>query len=465
MLKNDGAEVAVVETDSIACSAGIIPGDIIVSINNNKVHDTIDFMFYKDEEALDLLIIRNSKKIKFKLILEEGKDIGIEIKPFRIRTCTNKCIFCFVGQLPKGLRKTLYIKDEDYRMSFLYGNYVTLTNLSAADKKRIVEQRLSPIYISVHSTNKAIRNMILGNPRAQDVLKELSFFKANKIKMHCQIVLCPGINDGKELINTIRDLYRFYPYVLSIAVVPVGLTAHRKTASRVKPFDKDDALQALEIIDSFQNRFNKKHGDTLVYGADELYIKAGAKFPPLREYGDLPQLENGVGMVPLFKHQAQSLTIKKLRDQQLLSDKNGLVKKQFITFTGLSFYPYLKRFTDKLSGGEGLNISTIAVENNFFGKTVTVTGLLTGRDVIRAMSDKLDHDFAFTRKRQKPSAGPSDSAVLLIPDIVLRDGEEVFLDGLAPRDIEETLNMEVRVIEATPAGLINGILKGMGAAV
>lgn len=457
MLKNNGAEVAVVEPDSIACSAGLLPGDVIVSINNNTVHDTIDFMFYKDEEALDLTVIRNSKKIKFKLALEEGKDIGLEIKPFKIRTCTNKCIFCFVGQLPKGLRKTLYIKDEDYRMSFLYGNYVTLTNLSPADKKRIVEQRLSPIYVSVHSTNKTIRNMILGNPKAHDVLKEISFFKENKIKMHCQIVLCSGINDGKELMNTIRDLYRFYPYVLSIAVVPVGLTAHRKTASMVKPFDRENALQALAIIDSFQNRFNKKHGDTLVYGADELYIKAGTRFPPLREYGDLPQLENGVGMVPLFKHQAQALTAKKLQEQHLLSDKKRLAKKQFITFTGLSFYPYLKKFTDRLTGNEGLNITAIAVENNFFGKTVTVTGLLTGRDIIRALSDKLDHDFVFSKKPQKPSAGPADRPVLLIPDIVLRDGEEVFLDGLAPGDIEETLNIEVRVIEATPAGLIKGI--------
>lgn len=460
MLKNNGAEVAVITPDSIAGSVGILPGDIIVSINNNKVQDTIDFMFYKDEEALDITVIRDSKKVKFKLILEEGKDIGIEITPFKIRTCTNKCIFCFVGQLPKGLRKTLYIKDEDYRMSFLYGNYVTLTNLSAADKKRIVEQRLSPIYVSVHSTNKSIRNMILGNPKAHDVLKELSFFKKNKIKMHCQIVLCPGINDGKELINTIRELYRFYPYVLSIAVVPVGLTAHRKTASIVKPFGKENALQALGIIDSFQNRFNKKHGDSLVYGADELYIKAEAKFPPLSEYGDLPQLENGVGMVPLFKHQAQSITAKKLQEQLLLPHNKGLAKKQFMTFTGLSFYPYLKKFTDRLAGNEGLNISAIAVENNFFGKTVTVTGLLTGRDVIRALSDKLDHDFAFTKKTQKPS----DRTVLLIPDIVLRDGEEVFLDGLSPRDIEETLNIEVRVIEATPTGLINGLTKGMESA-
>lgn len=301
--------------------------------------------------------------------------------------------------------------------------------------------------------------MILGNPKANDVLKELSFFKENKIKMHCQIVLCPGINDGKELINTIRDLYSFYPYVLSIAVVPVGLTSHRKTASKVKPFDKDNALQALAIIDSFQNRFNKKHGDSLVYGADELYIKAGAKFPPLREYGDLPQLENGVGMVPLFKHQAQSITVKKLQEQQLSSENKGLEKKQFMTFTGLSFYPYLKKFTDRLAGSEGLKINTIAVENNFFGKSVTVTGLLTGRDVIRTLSDTLGHDFSFSKKIHKSS----DRPVLLIPDIVLRDGEELFLDNLSPKDIEETLNIETRVIEATPAGLITGMMKSMEA--
>ncbi|MBI5203683.1 MAG: DUF512 domain-containing protein, partial [Nitrospirae bacterium] len=353
---------------------------------------------------------------------------GITLKPFKIKRCTNNCIFCFVSQLPKGLRKSLYIKDEDYRMSFLYGNYVTLTNLSAQDKKRIAQQRLGPLYISVHSTNKAIRNALLGNPKAGDVLKELKFLKENKIRMHVQIVLCPGYNDDKELQRTIRDLYGFYPYVSSIAVVPVGITMHRK--SRLIGVEKEDALRALDIIDSFQKRFRKKHGVSVVYGADELYIKGGVNFPALSEYGELPQIENGVGMVPLFISQA-----KKIKAPQ-----NPEKKKTSLTFTGTSFYPYLKKITDRLLEKEGININVIPVENTFFGKAITVTGLLTGRDVIRELSDKTDgHE------------------CLLIPDVVFRDGEDVFLDDISKKDVEDALGIKVKVIESAPEGIMKGM--------
>lgn len=455
MHKSTGAEIESVRPGSPACLSGIVSGDIVETVNGNKIHDAIDCMFYGNVNELDISLRRCEKKLSFKLLKQEGQDIGIEIKPFKIKTCTNKCIFCFVSQLPKGLRKTLYIKDEDYRMSFLYGNYVTLTNLTPQDKKRIIEQRLSPIYISVHSTNTAVRNMILGNPKAPDVLKEIGFFKGNKIRMHCQVVMCPGINDGKELQRTIRDLYGFYPYILSAAVVPVGLTAHRKGDSRMRPVTKDDALHAIEIIDSFQKRFRKKHGDPIVYGADELYIKAEVNFPPLNEYGDLPQLENGIGMVPLFTAQARSLTARRLRDKTRLSVPADIPRKRFITFTGMSFYPYLKKFTDRLIEKEGINLTAVPVENNFFGKSVTVTGLLTGRDIIKAVSDKTDAGgIAPYGKSHEASKG---SPTLLIPDIVLRTGDKVFLDDLSVKDISDALSANVRVIESTPAGLIEGI--------
>lgn len=454
MHKNHGAEIELVKPGSPAYTAGIAPGDVITSINGHGVQDTIDFMFYANEDELNISLRRKDKKLSFKILKKEGQDIGIEIKPFRIKTCTNRCIFCFVNQLPKGLRRTLYIKDEDYRMSFLYGNYVTLTNLTPQDRKRIIEQRLSPIYISVHSTNRAVRNMILGNSKASDVLKEINFFKENRIRMHCQVVLCPGINDGRELQHTIRGLYGFYPYVLSIAIVPVGLTAHRRTESNLRPVTKDDAVHTIELIDSFQKRFKKKHGDSIIYGADELYIKAGAEFPPLREYGDLPQLENGVGMVPLFLSQARSLTTKRLQDRDRLPGKADLSKKRFITFTGLSFYPYLKKLTDRLIEKEGINITPVAVENNFFGKSVTVTGLLTGRDVIKTFLDRADIHSIETSKR---SQAPSQKPVLLIPDIVLRAADKVFLDNLSIKDIEDALSIDVRVVDPTPAGLFEGI--------
>lgn len=437
MYKNTGAEVEGVKPDSLAYDAGIRAGDIIVSINGHRVNDIIDFMFHGDEKDLDMVVRRKGRRLSFKLHIDEGKDTGLEIKPFKIRTCTNRCIFCFVSQLPKGLRKTLYIKDEDYRMSFLYGNFITLTNLTQEDKRRIIQQRLSPLYISVHSTNRSVRNSILGNPKAADVLKEIKIFKDNKIKMHCQVVLCPDINDGKELQRTIRDLYRFYPYVSSIAVVPVGLTAHRRHNTSLRPVEKEDATRALELIDTFQKRFKKKHGDPIVYGADELYIKAEVPFPPLREYGDLPQIENGVGMVPLFMSEARAALSRGLRVD---------TTNRFITFTGISFYPYLRRFIDKLVERERADITVIPVENSLFGSSVTVTGLLTGRDVIKTLSGKIDEH-----------AGSSDRPILLIPDSVLRSGDGIFLDNISPQDVEATLGIKVRVIEATPAGLIKGL--------
>lgn len=428
MHKDNGAEIEKVIPDGIASSAGIAAGDVITSINGHRVNDIIDYMFHRNDGELNIAVMRKDRRLSFKLSAAEGQDIGIEIRPFKIKVCSNKCVFCFVSQLPKGLRRTLYIKDEDYRMSFLYGNYVTLTNLSPQDKKRIVQQRLSPLYVSVHTTNKALRNEMLGNQKAADILKELVYFKEHKIKMHTQIVMCPGYNDGKELERTIRDLYKFYPYISSIAVVPVGLTGHRRHGQKMKLPDKEDALRALELIDTFQKRFRKKHGDTIVYGSDELYIKAEASFPPLAGYGDLPQLENGVGMVPLFNHQAKKMKV---------PVASG--KKRFVTFTGTSFYPYLSKYIERVSRG-GIDIEAVPVENNFFGTSVTVTGLLTGRDIVRSLSGSIRKD-----------------DILLIPDVTMREGDELFLDDVSRQDVEDVLGAKAIVIESTPKGILDAI--------
>lgn len=428
MHKDNGAEIEKVIPDSIASSAGIAAGDVITSINGHRVKDIIDYMFHRNDGELNMVVMRKDKRLSFKLSVAEGQDIGIEIRPFKIKVCSNKCVFCFVSQLPKGLRRTLYIKDEDYRMSFLYGNYVTLTNLSPQDKKRIVQQRLSPLYISVHTTNKALRNEMLGNQKAADIVKELAYLKEHKIKMHTQIVMCPGYNDGKELERTIRDLYKFYPYVSSIAVVPVGLTEHRRHGRKIRLPDKDDAAKALETIEVFQKRFRKKHGDSIVYGSDELYIKADANFPPVNNYGDLPQLENGVGMVPLFNHQA-----KKIKAPVTPG------KKRFVTFTGTSFYPYLSKYIEKVNRG-GIDIEAVPVENNFFGTSVTVTGLLTGRDIVRSLSGSI-------RKND----------ILLIPDVAMREGNEIFLDDVSRQDLEDVLGVKAVVIEPTPKGIVDAI--------
>lgn len=433
MYKNHSAEIERVRPDSPAHLAGIMTGDTLVSINGHPVNDMIDFLFYGNDGELDVVVKRKDKRLSFRLSLNEGQDAGIEVKPFKIRVCRNKCLFCFVNQLPKGLRRTLYVKDEDYRMSFLYGNYITLTNLTAREKKRIVEQRLSPLYLSVHSSNREVRNTLLGVPKAPDVLKEVAFFRDHKIKMHCQIVLCPGYNDGKDLEQTIRNLYRFYPYVSSIAVVPVGLTSHRKSGPRLKPVEKADAVGAIRIIDTFQRRFRKKHGDPIVYGADELYIKGELNFPPLQEYGELPQIENGVGLSPLFLHQAKRAKI-----------PQAAGKQRFVTFTGISFYPYLSKFIERLRKG-GSNIETIAVENSFFGRSVTVTGLLTGRDVMKSLSEHVRKD-----------------DILLIPDVVMREGDEVFLDDVSRQDVEDLLGIKAVIIASTPKGLVDAIAAHAG---
>jgi putative radical SAM enzyme (TIGR03279 family) len=432
-MKGSGVEIEEVVPGSSCASAGLLTGDRLISINGHRIRDSIDLLYYGNEPDLDIQIAHSDEARHVEVILEGGASgLGIVLKPFKIKKCTNRCIFCFVNQLPKGMRKPLYVKDEDYRLSFLYGNYVTLTSLTNDERKRIVAQRLSPLYISVHSTDTEVRNLMLGNPKAGDILKELRFFAEHNIRMHAQIVLCPGYNDGRELARTINDLYKFHPYVESIAVVPVGLTAHRKKVLR--PVEKSDALNALETIHRYQFRFKRKHGEHIVFAADEFYIKAGIELPPLGNYDELSQIENGVGLVPQFLSQAKRVKIQ-------LPEK--LKKKKFITFTGISFFPFLLRFVERLRR-KGLDIEVVPVENVYFGSSITVAGLLTGRDVMRALSEHTHSD-----------------NILLIPDIVMKEGHEVFLDDVSRQDVEEILGIKSVIIESTPSGLLGAVLQLM----
>lgn len=411
---------------SIAHEIGIKRGDVIVDINGRTVRDVIDYMYYSREGSLNFKIQRGDKMHSFKISRRGKADIGFELKPFKIKSCRNRCIFCFVDQLPRGMRKTLYLKDDDYRMSFLYGNYITLTNLSPADKNRIFTQRLSPLYVSVHTTNNELRKTILGNPKAEDILEEIQDFTSNKIKLHTQIVIIPGMNDGPELSKTIKDLYRFYPYVASIAVVPVGLTRFRKT--NVRAVEKTDAIKAIEIVKQFSKRFKKRHGDPIVYASDELYIKAGMPFPSVDEYGDLSQIGNGVGLVVSFLDSMKKLKLPK-----------KINPKKIVTFTGVSFAPYLEDISQKLRIMDGLSLEVFKIENKFFGPTVTVTGLLTGRDIIKSLMGKVKGD------------------CLLVPNVTLRDGDNMFLDNVTLKDLEENLGIKVKAIKPTPKGLLQGI--------
>ncbi len=427
MQTEQGIRIDSIRPGCLAEKAGFRTGDLLLSVNSHRLRDPIDFLYYGADENFSVTVNRDGKHITLQVHRKDSRELGLDFRPFRITTCKNNCIFCFVKQLPKGLRKTLYIKDEDFRMSFLYGNYITLSNLRKEDRKRIIEQKLSPLYISVHSTNRAVRNRLLGNAKATDVLKELKFFADNKVRFNVQIVLCPGYNDGKELRQTLSSLYKFYPYLLSVAVVPVGLTIYRK--HQIRSVGKEDAVEALRIIESFQKRYIKKHGNPVVYGADELYLKAECPFPHLREYGELHQIENGVGMVSLFLNQAKKINIPRTLQR----------KKKFLTFTGISFYPFLKKFVDRLSEKEHLSVDVLPVDNRFFGLSITVAGLLTGRDVIKTALDRTDgHD------------------IFLVPDVVL-DGENRFLDDITLYDVEEALGIPARKIESTPEGFVRAM--------
>ena len=428
MSANRGITVESVSPGSLSDLAGLTHGDVITRVNDLPVRDVIDFMYYRDAGVLNIEYLRDKSRKVLRIIPENGSDLGMTFRPMKVKTCGNNCVFCFVKQLPRGLRRPLYIKDEDYRLSFLYGNYTTLSNLTDEERRRIVTQRLSPLYISVHTTNRALRNRMLGNPKAPDITKELKFFASHKIRMHVQIVLCPGYNDGRELSRTVQDIYRFYPYVSSIAVVPVGLTKHRKMP--LSPVTRDDARNAVAAVDAFQRRFRKKHGESIVYCADEMYIKAEAPFPPLSDYGELPQIENGVGMVPLFLSQSRKVKVAKQADQ----------KKRFLTFTGVSFYPYLRKFLGRLSEKEHVTIDVLPVENRFFGPEVTVTGLLTGRDIISTLHDHTDHH-----------------DILLVPEVVLREGDSLLLDNVSIPDVEEATGLTVKVVDGTPQGLIDAV--------
>ncbi len=421
------ATITHIAEGTIAEQIGLEKGDVVLSINNHPVNDVIDYIFHSRENVLNLKIRRNNREHSFRVKKKDNAPIGFEIKQFRTKTCRNKCMFCFVKQLPKGMRKTLYLKDDDYRMSFLFGNYITLSNLSKKDKLRILEQRLSPLYISVHTTNNANRRKMLGNPKAPDILQEIKELTLHKIRIHAQIVVCPGLNDGDELTATIKDLRKFYPYVASIAIVPVGLTKFSK--SNIRQVKKDDAVKIIDSIKNIRRRLKKRHGDPVVYIADEFYLKADLPFPSLKDYGDLPQIENGVGLIPQFIKSAKQIKIPKKFDPVNIA-----------TFTGASFMPYLEEFATKLRAVEGLNLELFKITNKFFGTTVTVAGLLTGKDILKAVMGKTKAD------------------CLLVPNVVLRNGSGLFLDNVSLKDLEENLGMKVYPIEPTPEGLLEGIL-------
>ena len=428
-------EIARVLPGSTAARYGLKRGERLVSVNGREIHDSIDFLFHASDERLSLVITGKQGVTRTLRIVKDLDDtLGIEFPALTIRRCRNKCIFCFVDQMPPGCRRSLYVKDDDYRASFLYGNYITLGNLREDDWERIFTQRLSPLYISVHATEPGLRASLMRNRNAPDIMKSLKRLAAGGIRMHTQIVLSPGINDGRHLLKTIDDIACLFPAVLSIAVVPVGITGHREGLFPLRPFKTSEALRVVKTIHSIAGRFKKQLGTRLVFPSDEFYIKARLPFPSLSSYEDMPQIENGVGMVASFLYEAKRTRIPKR------------VRPITVTaVTGVSFSPILRAVLKRLKGTAGASVRVVTARNTLFGPPVTVSGLLSGRDILAAVQ------------------GKRLGSLLLIPSNTLNENEGIFLDDMNIADIEAVVGVPVRAV-STFGDVVN-LLKISGTAV
>ncbi len=415
------AIISFVKENSIAQDLELKPGDEIISINNVKPIDLIDYQHMIAVEELDLHIKRTNGEeeiIEIEKYFEDDMGICFESGVFdKIKPCTNKCIFCFVDQQPPGLRNSLYIKDDDYRLSYLQGTYITLTNLQKKDKERIEKMMLGPLYISLHTTNNNLRRKMLGNPKAPDIMEELKWLNELDIPVHLQIVMCPGYNDGEELIKTLDDLVKLKSNILSVAIVPVGLTKYRE-GNELKKADKDKATETIDII----NDFNEKVGNIVAHASDEFYILAGQDFPSYEQYHDFGQLEDGVGICRMLLNdfEQQKADLPKAID----------TPKNFTMATGQDAYRSNKQVIDELNKIKNVNINLVPIESYFWGDSITVTGLITGQDLI----DNL-----------LPIKSEIDD--LIISGVMLRKFTNDFLDNLTVEDVENKLECTIHVLE------------------
>lgn len=421
------AKVAGVARDSLAQIAGIKEGDTILSINDIEIVDYLDFMYASSHEKLDIVLSDRCVTINN----PEYMPLGIEFNTLLIdepRSCHNKCIFCFIDQLPKNMRSTCYFKDDDYRLSFLQGNYVSMTNMTEDDVERIIRYNIPRINISVHTTNPDLRQNMLHNKRAGQVLDYLKRFAENGLNINAQIVLCPDINDGAELDRTLLDLYELGESLESVSVVPVGLTHHRTGLTPLTLFDREGAERVIDQVEGYQKRFLAERGSRLVYLGDEFYILAHRDFPDYYDYESFPQIENGVGLCASLLYEFKEAVKRKL----------WLIPRHKKTVaTGMISFELIYQLTAMLKGNK---ISVIPIENNFFGKNITVSGLVTGRDLI----DQLK--------------GLDLGKELLIPSSMLRHDEPIFLDDTTLSQVEKELNIKVTPVQNDGYALLEALL-------
>ena len=424
-----------IEKGSVADKKRIKQGEKLISINGNEIFDVLDYRFYQLSERLTLKIEKANGRVRtVKIKKDEYEELGLLFETYLMdkqHSCKNKCVFCFVDQLPKGMRESLYFKDDDSRLSFLFGNYVTLTNITEHEIERIIKMHISPINVSVHTTNPDLRVKMMANPNAKNVLSILKRFSDAGISINTQLVLCPDINDGIELERSLNDLEEFVPSLQSIALVPVGLTCHREGLYPLSPYNEEKAKAVIETANKFGEKFLKMHGSRLVYCSDEFFIKANLPLPDYDYYEEFPQIENGVGL------------IRSLENEVSLCIEDGEISNANIIYsiaTGVDAAPYISEECEKLKASFPNSKALIyPIKNNFFGETITVTGLITARDIINELKDKELGD------------------ALILPDVMLRHETDKFLDDKTVSDIEAALNIRIIIASASGDGLFSAV--------
>ncbi len=421
---------------SPAYKIGVRDGDTLLRLNGNEIMDVLDYRFYQNNEKLTVEFINAKGRVKAKkLKKKEYDELGLEFETYLMdkkHSCRNKCIFCFIDQLPKGLRSSLYFKDDDSRLSFLFGNYITLTNITDHEVERIIKMHISPINISVHTTNPELRAQMMNNKNAGKVLDIIYRFNNAGIKLNCQLVLVPDYNDGKELERSLKDLTAL-ENVECIAAVPVGLTRYREGLCKISPFDKTRANETLEILEKYSDLTLEKYGQRRVFGADEFYILAERELPKAEYYEEFLQLENGVGLVPLL--------LSETKDAIKICDYNLEKKRKISIATGEAAYPFIKSMVDKAAKKwDNLECKVFTVKNNFFGGKITVAGLVTATDIMEQLK------------------GEDLGEELLIPSVMLRDGGDMFLDSVTLEELSRKLEIKITPVDNDGYVLLDKIL-------
>ncbi|MBE6674280.1 MAG: DUF512 domain-containing protein [Ruminococcaceae bacterium] len=422
---------------SIAEECGISERDVLVSINGHEIKDVLDYRFYLTDANIELCVLRGEEETLYVIEKEMYEDIGLEFEtPLmdKKQRCENKCIFCFIDQLPKGLRESLYFKDDDSRLSFLHGNYITLTNLDDRDIDRIIEMHISPVNISVHTTNPELRCKMMHNKRAGKTLSYLKRLADNNIEICAQIVLCRDVNDGCELESSLHDLAKLYPSLSSVAIVPCGLTAYREGLYPLKPFDKDSSCEVIRLVEDINLKYSKMFDKNLFFCSDEFYLMAEKELPSDSYYEEYSQLENGVGMLRSFETE-MNLFLK------TLSKEEKQIKRNISIATGESAYDFICKAVDAIqSKCKNVSCEVYKIKNDFFGHTITVAGLITGVDLKNQLKDK--------------NLGKE----LLISRTMLRSEGDLFLCGNSLKDVEDNLGVKVTPVEQDGACFVMAVL-------